>query len=316
MPHLVRRRGWLRRCGGYALFAIWLLPLNAEDTGRTKQTIVVRVDRSDRKVLPSEVELKTEGQRVHALSVSDPSTIPVNVAIVIDAGPNQAAVLNREKNLAVSILNAISVPANKFLVVRAGYQCTTYPATSDKSEATRLVEALTTETGKKSEIPIYEAMASAIGELSKLPGIRVLIVIAEGNDDGSTMGFKALRALVEAQYVTCLVALVDDHPTRGSKSILRYGWSLQDLASDTAGAFVENSKKVERTATRFGGMVASLRLITFEITGPLPGRHRVSVSSTSRLRLHAQKAIFSETVRPSRPSTPRTDKEEALRRAS
>ena len=250
MPHRIHERGWLRRYGGYALFAIWLLPLNAVDTGRTKQTIVVRVDPSDRKVLPSEVELKTERQHVHPLTVSDPSTIPVSVAIVIDAGPNQAAVLNREKNLAVSILNAISVPANKFLVVRAGSQYTTYPATSDNSEATRLVEALTTETGKKSEIPIYEAMASAIGELSKLPGIRVLIVIAEGNDYGSTLGFKELRELVEARYVTCLVALVDDHPTRGTKSILRYGWSLQDLANDTAGTFVENSKNVGRTATR------------------------------------------------------------------
>ena len=100
MPHLIRRRGWLRRCGGYALFAIWLLPLNAINTGRTIQTIVVRVDPADRKVLPNEVELKTEGQHVHALTVSDPSTIPVNVAIVIDAGPN----------LAVSILNAILGP--------------------------------------------------------------------------------------------------------------------------------------------------------------------------------------------------------------
>jgi hypothetical protein len=272
-----------------------LLPLNAVDADRTKQTIVLRVDPPDRKVLPGEVELKTEGKRVHALTVSDPSTVPLNVALVIDAGPNQAAVLNREKNLAVSILEAISVPANKFLVVRAGHQHTTYPATSDKPEALRLVEALTTESGEKSGIPIYEAMASAIGELSKLPGLRVLIVIAEGNDYGSTLGFKELRALVEARHVTCLVALVDDHPTRGTKSILRYGWSLQDLANDTAGTFVENSRKVGHTATRLGGMVASLRLITFEITGPLPGRHRVSVSSTSRLRLHAPKAISSET---------------------
>jgi hypothetical protein len=167
-----------------------------------------------------------------------------------------------------------------------------------KTSATRIIRA-STETGRKSEIPIYEAMASAIGGLSELRGLRVLIVIAEGNDYGSTLGFKELRALVEARNVTCLVALVDDHPTRGTKSILRYGWSLQDLANDTAGAFVENSKNVGRTATRVAGMVASLRLITFEITGLPPGRHRVSVSSTSRLRLHAQKAIFSETVRPS-----------------
>ena len=134
-----------------------------------------------------------------------------------------------------------------------------------------------------------------------------LIVIAEGTDYGSTLGFKELRELVEPRYVTCFVALVDDHPTRGTKSLLRYGWSLQDLAHDTAGTFVENSKNAGRTATRLGGMVASLRLVTFEITGPPPGRHRVSVSSTSGLRLHTQKAIFSETVGLPHPSTSGTE---------
>lgn len=77
---------------------------------------------------------------------------------------------------------------------------------------------------------------------------------------------------MEARYVTCLVARVNDHATRGTKSILRYGWSLKDLANDTAGTFVENSKKVGRTAIRLGGMVESLRLMTFEITDRLPGK--------------------------------------------
>ncbi len=156
--------------------------------------------------------------------------------------------------------------------------------------------ALATEEGKKSGIPIFEAMAAAIAELSRLPGMRVLIIIAEGNDYGSSMGYKGLRDLVQARSVTCLVALVDDHPTRGTKSILRYGWSLQDLASDTAGTFVENTKRVARTAARFGEMVASFRLVTLEIAGLPPGRHRVSVSSPPGLRLHAQKAILTGTA--------------------
>jgi hypothetical protein len=177
--------------------------------------------------------------------------MPLNVAFVIDAGPDQSQVLKKEKDLALAIVNALPAPVSKLLVVRAGYQHEVYPATADRAEATHLIQSLETEEGKKSGIPIFEAMAAAIGELSRLPGMRLLIIIAEGNDYGSSIGYKGLRDLVQARSVVCLVALVDDHPTRGTKSMLRYGWSLQDLANDTAGTFIENSRKLPRTATRF-----------------------------------------------------------------
>jgi hypothetical protein len=85
---------------------------------------------------------------------------------------------------------------------------------------------------------------------------------------------------MQTHSVACLVALVGDHPTRGTKSILRYGWSLQDLASDSAGTFVENSKKVARTPTRLGEMVASFHLVTLE-TAELP---RDAITSRSPRR--------------------------------
>lgn len=257
--------GRIKRGNCFALLAFLILSVSATPQDKKTQTIVIRAKPSDAKVSASEVEVKIAGNRVHALTVLDPATIPSNIAFVIDAGPDQTAVLNREKELAVSMLNAISVPANRLLVVRAGYQHTVHPTTSDKAEAIRLIEALATEQGKKSEIPIYDAMASAVDELARLPGTRILIVIAEGNDYGSSIGYKKLRDLVQAHHVTCFIALVDRHPTRGTKAILRYGWSLQDLANDTAGAFVENSKKLARTATRLSQLATSLRLVTFEI---------------------------------------------------
>jgi hypothetical protein len=110
------------------------------------------------------------------------------VAFVIDAGPNQTRIFNHEKDLSVSILNALPVPVNKLLVVGAGYRHTVYPLTADRAEATRVIESLATEEGKKSDTPIYDAMASAIDKLSRLHGMRVLIVIAEGNDYGSNVG--------------------------------------------------------------------------------------------------------------------------------
>jgi hypothetical protein len=265
------------------LFGIAILALSAAGQDKKAETIIARLDPPDRKVMPGEVKIVTEGKRLNALTVSDPSTTPLNVAFVIDARPDQSRVLNKEKDLALAILNA--------LVVRAGHHHTVYPATADRGEATRLIQSLASEEGKKLGIPIFEAMTAATGELSRLLGVRVLIIIAEGNDYGSNTGYKGLRDLVQARSVSCLTALVDDHRTRGTRSILRYGWSLQDLASDTAGAFVENSKKVVRPATRFGEMAASFRLVTLETVELPAGRHRISVAGPSGVRLHAQKAL-------------------------
>jgi hypothetical protein len=283
--------GRVRQCASSVLFGIAMLAPSAAGQGKTVQTVIVRVEPPDRKVLSSEVEVKADGKRLNVRSVSDPSTMPLNVAFVIDAGPDQSRVLGKEKDLALAIVNALPVPVSKLLVVRAGYRHIVYPGTADRAEATHLIQSLVAEEGTKSGIPIFEAMAAATGELSRLPGMPVLLIIAEGNDYGSSIGYKGLRDLVQAQSAVCLVALVDDHPTRGTKSILRYGWSLQDLANDTAGAFIENSRKVPRTATRLAKMIASFRLVTFEIRGLSPGRHRVSVSTASGFHLHVQKAV-------------------------
>jgi hypothetical protein len=41
---------------------------------KATETIILRVEPPDRKLLPSEVEIRTEGKRLNALTISDPST--------------------------------------------------------------------------------------------------------------------------------------------------------------------------------------------------------------------------------------------------
>jgi hypothetical protein len=154
------------------------------------------------------------------------------------------------------------------------------------------LQALSTETGKKSQIPVYKAVALAIEELSLRPGIRVLMIIAEGNDSGSGISYKELRASAQAQHVAVMTVLVADHSARGSKAILRYGWDLQSLASDTGGIFLDNDRNTSRTLKRLTQTIRSLRLVTFEIDGVSLGRHRLHTSSNSVGRLHAQREVF------------------------
>jgi hypothetical protein len=154
------------------------------------------------------------------------------------------------------------------------------------------LQALSTETGKKSQIPIYKAVALAIEDLSLRPGIRVLMIIAEGNDSRSGISYKQLRASAQAQHVAVMTVLVADHSARGSKSSLRYGWDLRSLASDTGAIFLDNDRNTSRTLKRLTGAIRSLRLVSFEIDGVSLGRHRMHTSSNSVGRMHAQKEVF------------------------
>lgn len=264
---------------------------SAAEINHTEHVIVLRADTPERRIDPHHLEISAEGHQSRITSVVDGSTVPTSIALVMDTGPDQSKVLGREKELASSLINKFSNSETKFSVIRAGYRPTTLAVASARPTAATFVESIVAEPGKKSAIAIYDAVALAIQELSTRSGIRVLIIIAEGNDSGSRTSYRELREAAEAQHVSCMTAIVTDHSTRGTKAILRYGWDLQELAGDTAGLFIENDKHVDRAVDRLQRAIKSLRLVTFEI-GDLPaGRHKVSVSSKSAGRLKAQRAI-------------------------
>ena len=264
---------------------------NAVRTNHTQHTIVVRMESPDRQISPQDLKISADGRSARIASVIGGYEAHISISLVIDAGPDQPKVLGREKDLAASLIAGFSDATTDFIVTRAGYRPTHVAATSESSVAINSVLALNAETGKKSDIPIYDAMALGIQELSGRPGIRVLVVIAEGNDHGSSVNYKQLRASAETHHVSCLTAIVADHGIRGPKSILRYGRDLEELAGDTAGIFIENDRKVDRMASRVERMIKSLRVVTFDIDGLTSGRHEISVVSHSAGRLHAQHAI-------------------------
>lgn len=85
-------------------------------------------------------------------------------------------------------------------------------------------------------------------------------------------------------------ALVADHTLRGTKSILRYGWNLLDLTSDTAGIFLENPK-TPKAAQRLTENIQKLRLIQFEMPSRKSGRYKISASTRQGEKLHPQKTM-------------------------
>ena len=257
-----------------------------------QQTIVLRADSPNREIGPQDLGITAAGRRGSILSVMNPFEAPMSIALVVDAGPNQLAVLDREKEIASSLIAEFSNARTDFIVIRAGYQAKNIVTTSAGPVVMSSLQALRAETGKKSQIPIYKAVALAIEELSLRPGIRVLIIIAEGNDSRSGISYKQLRASAQKQHVPVMTVLVADHSARGRRSALLYGWDLRSLASDTGAIFLDNDRNTSRTLKRLTEAIRSLRLVTFEIDGLSQGHHRMHTSSNSVGRLHVQKEVF------------------------
>ena len=257
---------------------------------RQQCTVVARVDAKSEALAPRDIAIKVENVSAPVTAIKASPEIPRNIAIVMDAGPDQATVLFKEKELAVALVNKLYDANTNFTVASVGTSSTLQPATLDRSVAIGHIREIKGDIGEKTNVPICDTIASAIRQISHSPGLRVLLFIGEGNDGGSRVSYTELRSLAESNHISVFAALLADHSLRGARSILRYGWNLQDLASDTAGLSLEN-QKAAKAARQISNGIRSLRLITFEMSSPPPGRCKISISLPRSKTLRTQKAI-------------------------
>jgi hypothetical protein len=253
-------------------------------------SVVACVDAKSAGLTSRDIVVRVENLSVPATAIKASPDIRRNIAIVMDAGPDQAKVLSIEKELAIALINELSDTGTSFTVAKAGISSKMQATTSDRSVAIEHIRDITAESGERTSVAIYDAIGSAMRQISLTPGLRVVIFIGEGNDGGSSLPYAELRGLAESNQIVFFAALVADHSLRGARSILRYGWNLQDLTDDTAGIFLEN-QKMSKATRQLSESVQGLRLITFEMPSRQSGRSKISVLSPRGKRLRAQKAI-------------------------
>jgi len=273
------------------IFVVLVAPHGTTKADSQQYSVVARVDAQSAGPTLRDIVVRVENVSVAATAINaSPTDIPRNIAIVMDTGPDQAKVLSQEKDLAIALINELSDAGTSFIIASAGASQKMQAATLDQSVAIEHIREITEDNGEKTDVPIYDAIGSAIRQISTTPGLRVVIFIGEGNDGGSRLRYAELRGLAASNHIACFAALIADHSLRGAKSILRYGWNLQELASDTAGLFLENPKTPKATR-RLAEAVRALRLITFEMPSRHSGRSKISVLSPRDKRLRVQKAI-------------------------
>ncbi len=249
--------------------------------------IVIRVDSPGRKIEQPRLTVHAGRHQANILSVRDTNEAPLTIALVIDVGSNQVWALGREKELASGLISDFSDRNTSFLLIRAGFR----PAAISSADPLSSVQQLTTEASRKAKTRIYDGMALALQELSHRPGMRVLVVIAEGNDSGSHISYKRLHEYALAQHTSVMTAVVADHSTHGTKAIYIYGWNLQDISNKTAGISIDNERHTARALSKLTNAIRSLRVVSLSVEDLPPGLYKAHLSADGVGRVHAQKQI-------------------------
>src|SRR5258708_32242577 len=77
-------------------------------------------------------------------------------------------------------------------------------------------------------------MKRAFEKLGDGPRTKAVVIFAEGNDHGSSIGWASLARLAQRGHITCYVVMFADHSFYGREG-RHYGYYLVELAPKTGG---------------------------------------------------------------------------------
>ena len=178
------------------------------------------------------------------------------LVVLVDIHPHQDKVLPAELALAEEVIHRLEQPGNTFSIIVFGSQAPVLVKSHVQAgEAITAIRTVTLEQTQETNftVHLYGALNLAFDQFTNDARPKSLLVISEGNDDFRGKTFKQTVSRAQQLRVACDVAMVADHPLRGSKSIQIYGFELRRLAGKTHGLYVEigeEQKKVSRSVDR------------------------------------------------------------------
>ena len=266
------------------------------DSGEEKVTLIIHV--SDQRGTPVAPDAAKDTQVIEhgkKLQVVDgpKSAGPKRIALLLDSNFHQQKVLPLEQQTALELLSGFKKERAQAMVMSYGTEIHSSGKLTDDFEGLKtFTGSLRAETDKHDEtVLLNDAMKRAFEKLGDGPGTKAVIVFAEGNDHGSTIGRDSLVRLAQRAHIACYVVLFADHSFYGPKAIRRYGWDLVELAPKTGGRLWEvgnNPPKAQETAQQLAMMLDAQAVI--EVLVPevhLNRFHPVKVTSPE-YRISAQ----------------------------
>ena len=246
-----------------------------------------------------DIEVTEHGQRLQ-LEDGPRREAPTQVALLLDSNFNQLKVLPLEQQTATKLISVFEKENARALVMSYGAEFHhSGELTDDWKSLKDFVGSLRVETDKHNEtILLYDAMKRALDRLANTPGTKALVIFAEGNDHGSSIGWKSLARQAQRAHVACYVVLFADHSFYG-REVRGYGYYLVELAPKTGGWLREvgdNHRKAEETLQNLTNALRSQSLIEVLVPNNQDNRFHPIKIRASGYRLSAQTGYFDDRI--------------------
>ena len=269
------------------------------DGGYKKIALIIRVsDQRGNPVAPSSVKVIQVTEHGRKLQVVDgpKSAGPKQIALLIDSNFHQRKVLQLEQQTAVEMLSEFEKEKAQALVMGYGAEIhSSGELTDDFGSLKNFTSSLRVETDKRNEtVLLYDGMKRAFEKLGDGPGTKAVVIFAEGNDHGSSIGWASLARLAQRGHIACYVVMFADHSFYG-REVRHYGYYLVELAPKTGGRLWEvgdNPPKAHETAQQLILALDSQGLVEILVPDVHLNRfHPVKVTSPG-YRVSAQTGYF------------------------
>lgn len=273
------------------------------DAGQKKVALIIHArDQGGNPIAPSsvkDVQMTEHGKKLQVVD-GPKSAGPKQIALLLDSNFHQRKVLPLEQQTAVELLSEFEKERAQALVMSYGAEIrSSGELTDDLGSLKNFTASLRVETDKRNEtVLLYDAIKRAFERLSDGPGTRAVVIFAEGNDHGSSIGWKSLTRLAHRANIACYIVLYADHSFYG-REVRHYGYYLVELAPKTGGRLWEvgdNPRKARETEQQVTEALNSQGLVEVlvpDVHGNL--FHPIRVTSPS-YRVSAQTGYFDNDI--------------------
>jgi len=257
------------------------------DVGQKKVALIIHFrDQDGKAVAPNSVKdilVMEHGKKLQIVG-SPKSAGPKQIALLLDSNFRQRKVLALEQQTAVELLSEFGKDNARALVMSYGAEIHySGELTDDFGNLKSFTGSLRVETDKQNEtVLLYDGMKRAFEKLSDGPGTKAVVIFAEGNDHGSSIGWASLARLAERGHIACYVVMFADHSFYG-REVRHYGYYLVELAPKTGGRLWEvgdNPRKARESEQQVSEALDSQGLVEVLVPDVHANRfHPVKVSS-------------------------------------
>lgn len=271
------------------------------DAGQKKVALIIHArDQGGNPIAPSsvkDVQVTEHGKKLQVVD-GPKSAGPKQIALLLDSNFHQRKVLPLEQQTAQEMLSEFGKERAQALVISYGAEIhSSGELTDDFSSLKDFTSSLRVETDKRNEtVLLYDVMKRAFERLSDGPGTKAVVVLAEGNDRGSSIGWTSLARLAQRGHIACYVVMFADHSFYG-REVRHYGYYLVELTPKTGGRLWEvgdNPRKAHEAGQQLVLALDSQGLIEILVPDVLANRfHPIKVTSTG-YRVSAQTGYFDD----------------------